>query len=463
MTEPKNTTHPRDRREDQAEIGRDVSSAPTERAGLQRRRRVKPPVLRRRTLRWISAAWILLVLWGTLGPLGTAGGPWIKPVSAWSWVPPLVPLSYASYNDIFTNVLVYLPVGVALGLLCRRRGGFWPLELTLAAFLAVCLSYATEFAQQFMPARTSDLVDLFVNSGAALVGCLLAPATQRRLRRVHEYLYLHGRSHPWLTATWIVTALIFVLMTMPWDFHRPALEIDYRRDLDLLDFRRFGAFLILGFLIAMAMIERHGRGPLASGEALKRLFICCVLFEAAQIFIHSHACGMLDIATALFGGLAGIGAARWLTGTALAQGGLPTHARRLLAALALPALIVGYVGLAVWGILADNPSYAGAGVIRLPFETHFLESFDLVLIDVFERMFIYASVTLLCLYLSLGERRGLSAMVLFGMVGIVELMRGAFGGRGFDPTPFITAIAAWLLVLRGWRAFVPQVCEAAQE
>jgi hypothetical protein len=447
MSERSETLQLRDRHED-------YSSTASLDAALQP---VKPPVLRRSTICWMSVLWIGLVLWGTLGPMGLGKKPWIAPIEDWRWIPPVVPLSHASYNDIFTNVLVYLPVGVALGLLMRRRGGFWPGELTVAMILAISLSYTTEFLQQFMPARTFDRVDLFVDSAAALLGCLLAPRAQRGIRRAHGHLYANQRRHPWLMSAWIMTGITFVLMSMPWDFYWPSLEINYRRSLDLLDIRRFGTFLVLGFFVAMAMIERHGRVSSAYGEAIKRIFICGVYFEAMQIFIHSHACGLLDISTAFFGGLAGIGAARWLTGTTLLRGDLPSHTRRLLASIVLLVLIGAYVVFGVAEGLRHATPQIGTPPLWLPFQMQFLESFDRAMIDIFENLFIYGTVTMICLYLTMGAGRLLSFVVLFGMIGIVQLFRGALEQRGFDLTPFVTAIVAWLTILRCWKSFVPHV------
>ena len=463
MSDTVQPRQPRDRHSDHLNAPQYEAASSGATSESPRSRRIKPPVLRRSTIRWIALVWIGLVLWGTVGPLGTDTKPWIVPVPEYRWIPPIVPLSSASYNDIFTNVLVYLPLGVALGLLLRRRGGIWAVEASMAMVLAVTLSYSTEFAQQFMPARTFDRVDLFVNSGAALFGCLLAPLAQRLLRRGHEILFVNRRQKPWLTSAWIMTAIVFVLMTMPWDFHKPSLEVDYLRGLDLLDLRRFGAFLVLGFLIAMAMIERLGRGPAAFGESIKRIFVCGVFFEAAQIFIRSHACGFLDISTAFFGGLAGIGAARWLTGTTLTKGVLPTQTKRMLATIVLFALIGGQLAFGVAAAFGHGSGSNGVARVLLPFQIDFMQSFDRVMIHILESLFVYATVTMLCLYLSLGTGRVLSALVLFGMVGIVEVFRGFLGQHGFDLTPFLTAVAAWVIIQRCWKAFVPQVWHPAQE
>ena len=415
MFTPSSNPHPRDRRTDPASSTGERAVAPDE-FELGR----KPPVLRRSTLRMMCAVWLGLVVYGTLGPLGYGEGPWLIPAENWSWMPLAHPVNYGAYNDLFTNVLVYVPVGVALALLVRRRGGVRGLELLLATFLAVVLSYATELLQQFMPARCSDRGDLLVNSGAALLGCLVAPRVQRAVRRGHEYAYEQWRYHPWLVAAWAMTAVTLALMTLPWDLHWPSIETEYSRPLDFLDFRRLATFGLLGFLIAMAMIERHGRQALAFGEAIKRVFVCGVLFEAAQIFVKSHACGLLDISTALFGGMAGMGAARWLTGMSLTESGVPTATRRLLATSVLITLVVFGLVVGLWAGTAPERHPHDSWVLWFPFQVQFLESFDRVVISAAESLLVYATMTVLCLYLTRGRGRRVALLLLLGMVGVVQ-------------------------------------------
>jgi VanZ family protein len=457
MSTSSGNSHPRDRRTDQA--------PPTgARAGAADAmvRRHKPPVLRRSTLRAICAIWLLLVAYGTLGPLGYGEGSWLAPVEDWHWVPPTHAINYSAYNDLFTNVLVYVPVGIALALLLRRRGGAHGLELLLAMVLAVALSYLTELLQQFMPARCSDRGDLMVNSTAALLGCLIAPRAQRTIRRGHEYVFEQCYHRPWLAAAWVMTGVTLALMTLPWDFYWPSIETEYDRSFDLLDFRRFATFGLLGFLIAMAMIERHGRQSLAFGEAVKRIFVCSVMFEAAQIFVKSHACGLLDISTALLGGLAGIGAARWLSGMSLPESSALTIRRQRLTTWALFALVAfGLIAGMYPGAVPANIQKSHR-LLQFPFQVEFLESFDRVVIGVAEALFMYATVTMLCLYLTRGRGRLVALLLLLGMVGTVEAGQILLRGAPADVTPLLMAVAAWMIAIRCWNAFVPPALHTAR-
>jgi VanZ family protein len=450
MFTPARSPHPHDRHSDP--VPPPVAHAlPSDRLDLER----KPPVLRRSTLRVICGIWLVLVTYGTLGPLGCGEGSWLAPVESWHWIPPAHPMDHNACNDLFTNVLVYIPVGVALGLLVRRRGGAWGAELLLAMLLAITLSYVTELLQQFMPARCSDRGDLMVNAGAALLGCVLAPRAQRAVRRGHAYTYKHWRGHPWLVAAWAMTGVTLAMMTLRWDLCWPSLETEYTRSLDWLDFLRFATFGLLGFLIAMAMIERHGRQARALGEAVMRVFVCGVLLEAAQIFVKSHACALLDISSALLGGLAGVGTARWLAGRPSAKSGVPTAARRLVATSALLGLVLfGLIaGMSVGIVPGDQ--HNGTRMLWLPFQVQFGESFDRVVIRGAESLFLYASVTALCLHLTRGRGQHAALLLLVGMVGVSQTGRVAFLDRTADLTPLLLAVAAWLATVRAWKAFVP--------
>ena len=452
MVTPSENQHPRDRQSDLPV----VASPPGLSDDSHHHRLHKPPVLRRSTIKWLCAGWLLLVVYGTLGPLGVGRKPWLVPVESWNWIPAVHSQTFDSYNDLFTNIAVYLPVGVALTLLIRRRGGPRGLELLPAMFLAVTLSYVTELLQQCMPARCSDRGDLYVDAAAALVGCLIAPRVQRLIRGGHQYAYDNWRERPWLLAAWLMTLITAGLMTLPWDFYWPSLEIEYFRNLDLLDLRRFGTFVLLGFLIAMAMIERHGYGARAVGEAVKRIFIYGVYFEAMQIFLRSHACGLLDISTAFFGGMAGAGVARWLTGMSLEKGGIPTSTRRAFALV----LVLGLVG---FGLLPGIATAKNAGTtvydpkfLLLPFQLDFLESFDRVMIAAAEALFLYGSLTMLCLYLRHESGRWVALLLLFGIVSFNELSKILIRDMTADITPALMGLASWMIAVRCWNAFRPK-------
>ena len=438
MTAAGHNQHPADRRCD----------APRLIDGLS-----KPPVLRRATIRWVCVVYVGLVVYGTLGPLGHRDAAWLRMPESWQWVPSWQP---TDRNDLLTNVLVYIPVGVALRLLVRRRGSSGAAELLLAVGLSAGLSYGTETLQQLMPARSSSRVDLLVNATAALLGCAIAPWMQNGVRRCHAWVFWHWRRHPWGVLAGLMTGLATVLMTIPWDLSAPALEVQWDRQFDRLDFRRFALFTLLGFTLTMAMHERLGRWPQAVAEAVKRVFVLGVVLEACQILIKSHSCGLLDIGTAFLGGMTGCGAARWLVGLKLSEYRRFSTIGRRAASLALVGLVVLTLASGVSRYSAAGLSPYGLNVIWVPFQTHFYQPFDRVVTDIFESLALYATLTVLCLYLTQGRGRRTALLLLAGLVGLVQLMRMHFPGGAADVTALLLAVLAWLITVRCWMAFFPQ-------
>jgi hypothetical protein len=417
----------------------------------------KPPVLRRSTVRAVCAACLALIVYGTLGPLGARHGQWLAPPGDWQWIPPSAP---TDYNDVFTNLLVYVPVGIALRLLVRRRGGAGAADLLLAIGLSAALSYLTELLQQLMPARSSNRADLVVNSIAALFGCLIAPAVQNALRRCHEWAFWHWRTHPWVVLSWLMIGLTTVLMTVPWDVTWPTIEVRQALDLDLLDLRRLGVFALVGFFIAAAVSNATHQASRVVGQVFRRVFMLAVVLEASQMFIASHACGLLDVGLAVAGGLAGCVVARWLARSGLLTRDVLTAAGRSAAALA----ILGAVAFAlVSGIMDGGASALGSSEPRtmsLPFQGYYVQPFDHAVTDAIETCVLYSFLTALSLYLTRGRGRRLALVLVAGLAVALQVARVCFLQRPGDITPLLVAIVAWLITVRCWNAFVPERCGA---
>jgi VanZ family protein len=75
--------------------------------------------------------------------------------------------------DAFLNILLFVPFGLGVAGLLRKRGITGVAATLLALCAGVLLSYSVEFTQFFIPARDSGWDDVFTNSTGALLGCLL--------------------------------------------------------------------------------------------------------------------------------------------------------------------------------------------------------------------------------------------------------------------------------------------------
>lgn len=437
----------------------------------------KPPVLNRGTLGWLCAGCLALVIYGTLGPLGHGAGPWLTAVSDWRWIPPQV---RSDRNDVLTNLLVYVPVGVALRLLVRRRGRAGAPDLLLGLTLAVLLSYTTEFLQQFMPGRSSNLTDVYVNSFAALVGGLLAPTVQHTLRRLHEYAFFHVhlREGTYTVLGWVAVIVAFVLMTWPWELKRPQFTLGFDQPLrfgDPLRFGRFAAFAIVGYFLAgTSIMYGRGRGAAARG-AVWRVLLFVLALELAQMVLGEHVSSLLHALVATVGAAAGALAA-WLfvrprqhvpggvrrlgvTLTPVQRPGYPpalTRTQRVLLTLVLAGTALLTFGLVVlpdaWrGALRTEPLFQWA-----PFTGHYGASFLVVVLDVLQQSALFAFLTFVCLYLTQGRRPVAALLLLLGLVGTIEVSQAFLEGHAGDTTGFILAAFTWVIATRTWQSLYPR-------
>jgi VanZ family protein len=119
-------------------------------------------------LSFLTFLYVLLIVYGSLFPftgwgvptgpfLGFLRDPWPRDISS---------------EDLVINVLVYIPLGLLLGVWgSRALGGLS--TLALASLLGVLLSIAMEGLQTFFPGRVSSRLDVITNASGTLMGALL--------------------------------------------------------------------------------------------------------------------------------------------------------------------------------------------------------------------------------------------------------------------------------------------------
>ncbi len=145
------------------------------------RAEVRQDVVQRSSSGPLALACAALILYASLYPFGS-----------WRW-PPGVPLAallalpwppWRDAFDVLANTIGYMPLG-ALLMVFQLRGGRSLVRAALVALAAsAALSYATEVAQQFVPARVPSRVDWALNcSGAALGIAVVATLQWRGLLR----------------------------------------------------------------------------------------------------------------------------------------------------------------------------------------------------------------------------------------------------------------------------------------
>lgn len=111
--------------------------------------------------------YVLFIVYGSLFPLSDWRFPQENLVVAWT----RTIRDHISRGDLITNLLAYFPFGFLLcsSLSIRFRDS---MLIPLSAIHGFGLSFAMEYCQLYLPARTSSPVDLLLNTFSALSGAL---------------------------------------------------------------------------------------------------------------------------------------------------------------------------------------------------------------------------------------------------------------------------------------------------
>lgn len=132
-----------------------------------------PPLLRR----YLAAGYALFIAYASLSPFSG----WQEQGLEFSAVLAAPLMQTYSPFDAAANLLAYLPFGLLLGLSLRAHFGA-ALSVLLATLGGAALSATMEYAQMYLPARTSSNLDLLTNGIGSLGGGLLAAGIAPRAR-----------------------------------------------------------------------------------------------------------------------------------------------------------------------------------------------------------------------------------------------------------------------------------------
>ena len=128
----------------------------------------------RKALQWATLLYLLFTVYSSLIPFQFETHPLAEAWKAYLGIG-RVDLGRLSSTDWTSNVLLYIPLSFAwFGALYRpaRTGWNWSIAALVLTGCAA-ISAAIEFAQVFLPVRTSSLYDLIANSAGAAAGLLL--------------------------------------------------------------------------------------------------------------------------------------------------------------------------------------------------------------------------------------------------------------------------------------------------
>jgi glycopeptide antibiotics resistance protein len=88
------------------------------------------------------------------------------------WDVLLVPIGPDETPDILENVLLFLPLGFTMTGYFRHKRVSALAAITAVLFLSLCVSYAIEVLQLFMPGRFTSLTDVISNTAGGGLGFL---------------------------------------------------------------------------------------------------------------------------------------------------------------------------------------------------------------------------------------------------------------------------------------------------
>lgn len=256
---------------------------------------------------------------------------------------------YFTQFDIVINVLAYIPLGIAIALLAKKRSSAFA-GLLSALLLGTLLSLMMELIQQYLPGRIPSKLDLSCNAAGSLLGGLFVLVLHRQsgwryLRDWRDYWFYNGTLADFGLAViglWFFSQLdpaipLFGVVVRPQGLPQPFISPIKDPALFLVLLESIGAFLHLvgvGWLV--------GTVPRRSRHGLFLIYI----FIGIAIFIKLLFAGMLLIPSAFFEWVNPAVAGGWLTGLILffVLRNLKRLWQTLLAMLALiGSIIVGFL------------------------------------------------------------------------------------------------------------------------
>jgi glycopeptide antibiotics resistance protein len=135
-----------------------------------------PPV--RAWSRVLLAAYLAVLLWVVLFKLSYDVVAVVRDYRTRSLnLLPFAGVSWAHDGELISNVVVFLPLGVLLGVVLTRLAWWWKLAV---AFL---VSVALETTQYVLAIGTTDITDVITNTLGALVGLVLYDVAARYVAR----------------------------------------------------------------------------------------------------------------------------------------------------------------------------------------------------------------------------------------------------------------------------------------
>lgn len=234
-------------------------------------------------------------------------------------------LKTVPFEDLLTNLLVYMPVGLALILCGKGHRLGRSARLPIAVMLGGGIGFLSELLQTGLAARVSSWLDVVLNAAGAGFGAVLGILVMSAGPGLFRALRARYVQEPFATTALVFSLGLFLYHLAPFDFitTTEALRASFLASkLDFVVTRPFSHqepqfavlidqltravwFAALGAVYALGQRERL-RDPIVSFlSAVKNTFILIVLIELLKLFTASHvfelAAVILTTLAAIFG------------------------------------------------------------------------------------------------------------------------------------------------------------------
>ncbi|MCP4246928.1 MAG: VanZ family protein [bacterium] len=379
---------------------------------------------------WVALTVIALVLAGSLSPfsfdLAAARANGEVGFTGLGWPP-------SNRADLLTNVMVYIPVGLALAMTLRRRLGR-AAGIATAALIGGAVSLSAEWAQTLLPIRTASWFDVGVNVGGTLLGALAAPIVGAVVGHGFARLRRGLVDRPMTTLAAALAVVLLFLGVAPFDFvsttdglHESMVRsrwlVTAVGGIDgtpgsavafLSALGAAGAFAAFGFLLALGYRESRCPRRASLELAIVQGAVLALLIEVMQFFVVSRSFdqfqALLEIIGAALGAYLAIRVVDAPSGSAWRERPGLVFRPVLLAGAA--AIQIGFYLLLTLGeVISSSSTRQAVRVIWVPFSAYYGRS----LLDVAAH------------FLSVGVASGVLALT----VALLIRRLGRGGGRWY--------------------------------
>lgn len=265
--------------------------------------------------RGISVLWaagvVLAVLYGSLLPFSFDPAR-LTPGTGFGLL--RIGLHPISLEDLLTNIVVYVPLGLTVALAVRSSCSVWA-HVAIATAVGGAISVLAESLQTAMPTRVACWSDVAFNTSGALLGAAAAPFMARLVRcGLRRCFRGEGIELPMRSIAGLFALGLFLYQLAPFDFVTTTAELNasFRMaEWSLVSPRAvdpiapfslvYGKavttawFIALGYLIARSRREA-GAPPVRSAmTALLEGGVFAVVIEILQLFVRSRVFDAVDI------------------------------------------------------------------------------------------------------------------------------------------------------------------------